>query len=146
MPQDADTTSNEKEPVEVPGEAVVESSLESLLECASPLLVGVRHHSAALARTLPEMLEAFRPERIYLELPPDFEPWLPWMASETLEAPIALAAGSASLNDLCFYPFADFSPELVAIRWGFANEIPVTPFDLPIDRRSQTVRSASQTG
>ena len=31
---------------------------------------------------------------------------------------------------ISFYPLADFSPELVAIRWAAAHNVPVIPCDL----------------
>ena len=34
--------------------------LPRLAECRTPLLIGVRHHSAALARVLPTLLADFR--------------------------------------------------------------------------------------
>jgi Mg-chelatase subunit ChlD len=41
---------------------------------------------------------------------------------------LALAAAAEGQS---FYPFADFSPELVAIRWARARGVPVEAFDLP---------------
>ena len=65
-----------------------------------------------------------------LELPPEFESWLPWLAHPETQAPVALA-GADSTDRVFFYPFADFSPELVALRWAYQRGIPVIPFDLP---------------
>src|SRR5688572_20743774 len=90
--------------------------LGRLAECRAPLLIGVRHHSAALARVLPALLGAFGPEAILLEMPPEFGPWLEYLGRDDLEAPVALAA-CAEAELLSFYPLADFSPELAAIRW-----------------------------
>ncbi len=55
-----------------------------------------------------------------------------------LTAPVALAGCSDSQADLSFYPFADFSPELAAIRWAFKNNVPIEPCDLPIAEANVT--------
>lgn len=110
------------------------AELDSLLRCDTPLLIGVRHHSAALARAVPAILDASQPQRLFVELPTDFDHWLPWLGHKQLTAPIALAA-SSNEQSLCFYPFADFSPELAAIRWAFEHGVEVHPFDLPLDQR-----------
>jgi hypothetical protein len=62
-------------------------------------------------------------------MPPDFQPWLEYLGKTDLEAPVALAACDET-RLLSFYPLADFSPELVAIRWATRHEIPVIPCDL----------------
>ena len=35
---------------------------ERLADCRTPLLIGVRHHSAALARVMPKLLADFKPK------------------------------------------------------------------------------------
>ncbi|PQO41067.1 DUF5682 family protein [Blastopirellula marina] len=105
--------------------------LERLAACQTPYLIGVRHHSVALARTMPAMLDSIRPETILLELPPDFAAWLPHLGNPEMTAPVALAAcNRAELTS--FYPLADFSPELAAIRWAVAHDVPVVPCDLDL--------------
>jgi len=102
-----------------------------LTGCRTPLLIGVRHHSAALARVMPRLLDEFGPQAILLEMPPEFAAWLDYLGRDDLEAPVALAAcGEAHL--LSFYPLADFSPELAAIRWAAAHDVPVIPCDLDL--------------
>ena len=113
-----------------------QDEVNRLVECTQPLLIGVRHHSAAMARVIGELLDQFQPESVLIELPPEFSPWLEWLASDDLQAPVALAGTTAGLASLSFYPFADFSPELAAIRWAKKNEVPVRPIDLPIASRS----------
>lgn len=78
---------------------------------------------------MPEWLESFKPEVILLELPPEFANWLSWLSHPETKAPVALAGADAN-DRLFFYPFADFSPELVALRWARERGIPVVPFDL----------------
>ncbi|MEV4728053.1 DUF5682 family protein, partial [Micromonospora humida] len=97
-----------------------------------PYLIGVRHHSPALAVALPRLLAGYRPEVLLLELPPELGRWLPWLADPATAAPVALAGVLGDGGGPAFYPFADFSPELVAVRWAARNGVPVVPCDLPL--------------
>ncbi len=111
-------------------------SIEALLACERPYLVGVRHHSAALARVMPALLDRFAPERLLVELPAELASWLPWLGHPELEAPVALTAVPRDApRKLGFYPFADFSPELAAVRWAVARGVDVVPCDLPVAHR-----------
>jgi hypothetical protein len=103
--------------------------LERLAGCRTPHLIGVRHHSAALARVMPALLADFQPDALLIEMPPEFEPWLAHLGKHDLEAPVALAACDAT-RLISFYPLADFSPELAAIRWAANHRVPVVPCDL----------------
>jgi hypothetical protein len=105
--------------------------LQRLSDCRAPLLIGVRHHSSALARVVPRLLADFKPRAVLIEMPPDFQTWLEHLGKSDLEAPVALAACD-ECRLLSFYPLADFSPELAAIRWAAANHVPVIPCDLAL--------------
>ncbi|MBQ1105070.1 DUF5682 family protein [Streptomyces sp. 404i] len=110
----------------------------------SPFLIGVRHHAPSLAAALPALLDAAAPDVLLVELPAEFQPWLGWLAHEETEAPVALAAvpadgpgpGSVGERGPAFYPFADFSPELVALRWAARNGVPAVACDLPLADRA----------
>ncbi|MFE7755026.1 DUF5682 family protein [Streptomyces sp. NPDC057429] len=107
-----------------------------------PFLIGVRHHAPSLAAALPALLDAAAPDILLVELPAEFQPWLGWLAHEDTEAPVALAAvpadgtGAAGERGPAFYPFADFSPELAALRWAARNGVPAVACDLPLADRS----------
>ncbi|MFJ6434230.1 DUF5682 family protein [Streptomyces sp. NPDC091416] len=107
-----------------------------------PFLIGVRHHAPSLAAALPALLDAAAPDVLLVELPAEFQPWLGWLAHEETEAPVALAAvpadgpRSAGERGPAFYPFADFSPELVALRWAAENGVPAVACDLPLADRA----------
>ncbi|NRQ34753.1 hypothetical protein HII36_23385, partial [Nonomuraea sp. NN258] len=106
-------------------------AVAALAAATRPYLLGVRHHSPALAVVLPALLEAADVTAVCVELPADFQQWLPYLADPGTVAPVALAGGGPD-GGLGFYPFADFSPELVAIRWAAARGVEVLCCDLPL--------------
>lgn len=101
----------------------------------TPYLVGVRHHSPALAGVLPALLDAAEPDVVLVELPEELGEWLPHLGDPALTAPVALSGAHRDGSGLAFYPFADFSPELAAIRWARRAGVPVRPCDLPLAYR-----------
>ncbi|MGM1058702.1 DUF5682 family protein [Saccharothrix sp. Mg75] len=101
----------------------------------APHLIGVRHHSPALAAAVPALLEAFAPEVLLVELPAELAEWLPHLAAPDLVAPVALSGAGRDGGGLAFYPFADFSPELAAIRWAHRHGVEVRACDLPLALR-----------
>ncbi|MEY9904715.1 hypothetical protein ABIA35_000931 [Catenulispora sp. MAP12-49] len=109
-----------------PRDAVAE-----LAQSSAPYLIGVRHHSPALAAAVPALLDAADVDVVCVELPTDFQSWLPYLADPDTLAPVALAGAGAD-GHLGFYPFADFSPELAAIRWARERGREVVCCDLPL--------------
>ncbi|WP_404870874.1 DUF5682 family protein [Kitasatospora griseola] len=106
-----------------------------------PYLIGVRHHAPSIAAVLPALLDAARPDVLLVELPEEFQPWLGLLADERTEAPVALAAATAEEGSgPAFYPFADFSPELTALRWAARHGVPVVACDLPLAHRATGTR------
>nr|WP_232248694.1 DUF5682 family protein [Streptacidiphilus rugosus] len=108
--------------------------------------MGVRHHSPALAAAVPALLTAARPDLVLVELPQELETWLPWLVRPDTTAPIALAAAAepgsraagaeeGAWRGTAFYPFADFSPELAALRWAARNGVRYGTCDLPLAAR-----------
>ncbi|MFD7474259.1 DUF5682 family protein [Streptomyces sp. NPDC059837] len=118
-----------------------EAALEALAACREPFLIGVRHHSPALAAAVAGMLSAAAPEVLFIELPEEFAPWLEHLGDPATVPPVALA-GSREHGGVVFLPFAEFSPELAAIRWARQAGVPVVPFDLPLAARD--VREAAR--
>ncbi|WP_197522971.1 DUF5682 family protein [Actinokineospora pegani] len=106
-----------------------------LADHTAPHLIGVRHHSPALAAVLPALLDAAAPEVLLVELPGELGQWLPHLADPALTAPVALSGAGRDGAGVAFYPFADFSPELAAIRWARRNGVEVRPCDLPLASR-----------
>ncbi|MFI7431186.1 DUF5682 family protein [Micromonospora sp. NPDC049836] len=95
------------------------------------LLIGVRHHSPALAAAVPALLDAAAPDAVLVELPEETQPWLDWLAHPETTAPVALAAATGD-GPPAFWPFADFSPELAAVRWARRRGVPAYCCDLPL--------------
>ncbi|MET9621835.1 DUF5682 family protein, partial [Streptomyces sp. NPDC006464] len=106
-------------------------AVDALAASREPYLLGVRHHSPALAAVVPRLLEDAGAEVVCVELPADFQPWLEHLADPETVAPVALA-GAGEAGRLAFYPFADFSPELVAVRWARERGVEVVCCDLPL--------------
>jgi hypothetical protein len=114
-----------------------EAAVAALTDPAVPYLIGVRHHAPSLAAAVPALLDAARPEVLLVELPAEMQDWLPWLAHEETRAPVALAAvpGNGG-GGPAFYPFADFSPELAAVRWAARHGVAVIACDLPLADRA----------
>ncbi|MCB9673233.1 MAG: VWA domain-containing protein [Alphaproteobacteria bacterium] len=113
----------------------VEQALAALADSVDPFVIGVRHHSSACAAVIDALLDAFQPDALLIELPVEFEPWMRWLGHADAHAP--LAVGAVCGGQIAFYPFADFSPELGAIRWATARGVRCEPFDLPVARRAE---------
>lgn len=107
-----------------------ETELAELTGCRAPFLIGIRHHSPAMSVATPHLLEGFAPDVLAVELPAEAAEWLDWLTHPEAVAPLAMAFSRG--GGLSFYPFADFSPELVALRWARANSVPVVCLDLPV--------------
>ncbi|WP_416475727.1 vWA domain-containing protein [Streptomyces sp. LKA04] len=114
-----------------------EAAVAALTDPAAPYLIGVRHHAPSLAAAVPALLEAAAPDVLLVELPAETQEWLPWLGHEETRAPVALAAARAGDGGgTAFYPFADFSPELAAVRWAVRRGVPVVACDLPLADRA----------
>ncbi|MFE1310357.1 DUF5682 family protein [Streptomyces sp. NPDC058755] len=114
-----------------------EAAVLALTDPAAPYLIGVRHHAPSLAAAVPALLDAAKPGVLLVELPAELQDWLPWLAHEETRAPVALAAAPRDGGGgPAFYPFADFSPELVAVRWAARHGVPVVACDLPLADRA----------
>ncbi len=122
------------------------TAIAELAAATAPWLYGVRHHSPACAVALPALLDAYQPTVIALEMPADLQSWIEWLGHAEAGAPLAVAAVAKHGGDLGFYPFADFSPELVAIRWARAHGVPVVAIDLPSAERGGRDREGRSLG
>src|SRR6185295_2734683 len=95
----------------------------------------IRHHSPACSWHLARLIRNLRPAAILVEGPASFTPLIPTILDPETKAPFAVythfvdvnrklykpAAGELDLGPARFaayYPFCDYSPELVALRVG----------------------------
>ncbi|MDL2075154.1 DUF5682 family protein [Streptomyces sp. GXMU-J15] len=126
-----------------------DEAVTALTDPAAPYLIGVRHHAPSLAAAVPALLEAAEPDVLLVELPAEMQEWLPWLGHAETRAPVALAAaptGQETAAGPAFYPFADFSPELAAVRWADRHGVPVVACDLPLaDRAWAEGRTAARS-
>ena len=106
-------------------------AIDELHRSDSPRLIGVRHHSAVLARAVPTMLDAATPDVVMIEWPDDLQDWIVHIADRRTVAPVALSVVAGEGTSF-FYPLADFSPELAAVRWAADNDVPVRAIDLAV--------------
>ncbi|MFH9733264.1 DUF5682 family protein [Streptomyces sp. NPDC017260] len=114
-----------------------DEAVAALTDPAAPCLIGVRHHAPSLAAAVPALLDGAAPDVLLVELPAEMQEWLPWLGHEETRAPVALAAASTEEGrGPAFYPFADFSPELAAVRWAARHGVPVVACDLPLADRA----------
>jgi hypothetical protein len=94
---------------------------------------GIRHHGPGSAAGLRAALEATPPAVVLVEGPPDADALLPFVLHAAMVPPVALLVyNPADLKQASFFPFAEFSPEWVAIRFALERGIPVRFMDLPM--------------
>lgn len=95
-------------------------------------ILGIRHHGPGSARMIANALTTLKPTRILIEGPPDADDILNFAASEAMKPPVSiLVYQTDDARKACYYPFARFSPEWVAIRWALREKIPVRFMDWP---------------
>ncbi|HEY9880567.1 MAG TPA: DUF5682 family protein [Leptolyngbyaceae cyanobacterium] len=93
---------------------------------------GIRHHGPGSARSLCQALEALQPDIVLVEGPPDAQTVLPLLTHSQMQPPVALLVYAPdNPQQAAYYPFAVFSPEWQAIRYGLHQQIPVRFMDLP---------------
>lgn len=97
-----------------------------------PLLLGVRHHGPGSASSVRAALDHHEPPAVLIEGPPEADELLALTAAEDMRPPVALLAHvTGDPARAAFWPFAEFSPEWVAIRWAVDRGVPVRFIDLP---------------
>jgi hypothetical protein len=93
---------------------------------------GIRHHGPGSARSLLHALEAFAPQVVLIEGPPEANDLLSLASRTDLEPPVALLIYSQEApKNASVFPFAAFSPEWQAIQFALARGIGVRFIDLP---------------
>ena len=120
----------------------------------------IRHHSPACAWHLGRLIRESRPAAILVEGPASFTPLIPTILDKATKPPIAIYThfidssrkvykprdGEPDLGPARFaayYPFCDYSPELVALRVG--NEIGARLRFIDLDYADQVLAEHANT-
>jgi hypothetical protein len=107
-------------------------------------LFGVRHHGPGCAKSLAAALEAWKPDCLLVEGPPEADGLVAHVRDAAMEPPVAILAYCPDEPQLAaFYPFASFSPEWQALRWSALAGVPTRFMDLP---RANDLALSKQTG
>jgi len=97
---------------------------------------GIRHHGPGSARSLLSALDDRRPDCLLIEGPPEGQDLLAFAADAAMVPPVAILIYAADdARQAVYYPFADFSPEWQAIRYGLRHSIVTRFMDLPLANR-----------
>lgn len=95
-------------------------------------LLGIRHHGPGSARAVAAALARWRPDAVLIEGPPEADAIVHLAAGKDLVPPVALLAHAVDdPAKAAFWPYAEFSPEWVAIRHAVDHDLPVRFIDLP---------------
>lgn len=115
----------------------------------------VRHHSPACALHLLRLFAMCRPCVVLVEGPRSFSSLIPALTHADTRAPLAIytyavqpaTSGNgieAERRQAAYYPFCDYSPELVALREAKRLDIPACFIDLDFSEQSQLEAEAMQ--
>ncbi|MFJ7249656.1 DUF5682 family protein [Kitasatospora sp. NPDC098652] len=95
-------------------------------------LLGVRHHGPGSARAVAAALAQWRPDAVLVEGPAEADAVVHLAAGKDLVPPVALLAHAVDdPSRAAFWPYAEFSPEWVAVRHAVDHDLPVHFIDLP---------------
>lgn len=98
-------------------------------------IFGIRHLSPAASYHLEKFLEEKKPKCVLIEGPEDGNYILDFLKNKSIKLPIAILAYTAEIPvNTILYPFAEYSPEYVAIRWAQNNKKEVRFIDLPSNK------------
>jgi len=94
-------------------------------------ILGIRHHGPGSARSVLAELERLQPDALLVEGPSDASDLIGLIEDPGMRPPVALLVYSPDEPRVAtFYPFAEFSPEWVALRWALEHDIPARFIDL----------------
>ena len=94
-------------------------------------ILGIRHHGPGSARSVLAELERLQPDTLLVEGPSDASDLIGLIADPGMRPPVALLVYAPDEPRVAtFYPFAEFSPEWVALRWALEHDIPARFIDL----------------
>lgn len=104
------------------------------------LYIPIRHHSPACSYHLKKVIHEYEPEIILIEGAVNTNHLMPHLSDKRNVPPFAIyysfndrtgLLGESGQKFSCYYPFLDYSPELLAIREAGDKGVPVQFIDLP---------------
>jgi hypothetical protein len=118
------------------------------------VVLPVRHHSPACAAAVEAAFARYQPSRVLIEGPRSFDVLVDLLCHPEAEFPLAVytwsrRAGRPTAPDEAhggYYPFCDYSPELVAVRLAHAAGVPVTFCDLEVSEQAAAAATAVLPG
>ncbi len=94
---------------------------------------GIRHHGPGCARALMHELDAWSPELLLVEGPPEADELVSFASSSGMRPPVALLVyDPTSPANALYYPFAHFSPEWQAMCYALSRNAVFRFMDLPV--------------
>ncbi len=128
---------------ELPTSAAARALAASLIT-RELIVLPVRHHSPACAWHVRKAIAEAQPSVVLVEGPRSFTELLPFLAHTEARMPLAIYTyavqrGPEGEDDrrAAYYPFCDYSPELVAIREAATRQIPARFIDLDFAEQCQ---------
>jgi len=107
------------------------------------VVMPVRNHSPACAVQVRDAIRERRPSVVLIEGPRSFDALAGLLASPEAVMPVAVYSyyADGSERASAYYPFCDYSPELVALREAAVSGIPARFVDLDFAEQSRAERS-----
>ena len=106
-------------------------------------VLGIRHHGPGSARSVRAELDRIGPDAVLIEGPADASALIPLALDRAMRPPVALLVYAPDEpRTATFYPFAAFSPEWVAMRWGLEHGATVRFIDLAAGVQLAATRDA----
>ncbi|HET8766589.1 MAG TPA: DUF5682 family protein [Pedococcus sp.] len=109
------------------------------------VVLPVRHHSPACALQVQRVFRERRPSAVLVEGPRSMTPLVPLLTHDEARMPLAVytyavrppgADGAPATRWAGYYPFCDYSPELVALREARAHGVTARFIDLDLAEQS----------
>ncbi|MBY3432893.1 hypothetical protein HFN89_01715 [Rhizobium laguerreae] len=95
-------------------------------------LFGIRHHGPGSAALLKRALDKLDPASVLIEGPPECDRLIADVDLPGMKPPVAMMAyATVEASNATFFPFAEFSPEWVAMRWALERGRSVRFIDWP---------------
>jgi hypothetical protein len=118
------------------------------------VVVPVRHHSPACAAAVEAAFLRYRPSRVLIEGPRSFDALVDLLSHPEAEFPLAVYTWSRPAGRQTapgeghggYYPFCDYSPELVAARLAHEAGVPAAFCDLEVGEQAAAASAAVLPG